>query len=123
MPTGIAELGIPGVERAAAPAALPTTCINDLVSIDGKPFPVKVSGSVSSTMAQRPLQLTPCSDGTTITLAAGPHRIDIHVSPKTTSGLDATQLVLASTAGGTATAPSTLADYSVPTNEHAQPYA
>ena len=44
LPSAVAELGLPGVQRQAIPANMPTTCHNDLLTVDGKPFPVRVIG-------------------------------------------------------------------------------
>jgi arabinofuranan 3-O-arabinosyltransferase len=100
LPSGIAELGIPGVTRAPVPAQLPSDCINDLLTIDGKPFPVRVTGSTADALRQRSLSVQPCEPGNTIKLDAGTHLIRARVSPDTQSGLDIQQLVLASSARG-----------------------
>jgi arabinofuranan 3-O-arabinosyltransferase len=100
MPVGIAELGLPGVRRTAPPAQLPGTCIDDLVEIDGQPLPVRVTGTTSDALLQRPLALEPCDPAAPLTLAAGTHEVKIRVSPKTSSAVDVAHLVLASGPGG-----------------------
>ncbi len=46
-PVGLAELGIPGLQVGRAPASLPGACRSDLLSIDGRPFPVRVTGDAA----------------------------------------------------------------------------
>jgi arabinofuranan 3-O-arabinosyltransferase len=114
LPVGIAELGIPGVQRSAEPSTLPNACVTDLVTIDGKAFPVRVTGRTTDAALQRPLQLTPCVAGTTVNLGAGQHEIDVKVSPKTTSALDVSHIVLTSGAGGAAAGPDAVSTFSPP---------
>jgi arabinofuranan 3-O-arabinosyltransferase len=102
MPTAIAELGIPGVARAASPAQIGDECIDDLVQVDGKAFPVRITGTREDAEQQRPLLLEPCDPNATLTLDAGDHEVDIKVSPHTKSGFDVAHLVLSSAAGGDA---------------------
>ena len=51
MPVGIAELGIPGVMRPPMPAQLPSECRTDLLSVDGAPVALRLSGGTAE--AQR----------------------------------------------------------------------
>jgi arabinofuranan 3-O-arabinosyltransferase len=102
MPVGIAELGIPGVTRAPMPTTLPDTCRTDLVTVDGKPFPVRITGSTEDALARKPLGLTPCDPGETVQLDAGAHTVTTKVSPHNPTGFDVNRLVLASGAGGDA---------------------
>ncbi len=109
LPSGIAELGIPGVQRSPMPARLPKDCIDDLVTVDGKPLAVRVTGTTADALAGKPLTLRPCH-GATLTLSAGTHEIDTDESPDSPSGADVEHLVLASAAGGAAApAPTTAA--------------
>jgi hypothetical protein len=100
MPAAIAELGIPGVRRAAAPRSSIDTCTSDLIRVDGKPFPVRATGSNADAASQRQLKLEPCDPTKALALAAGTHEVDVAVSPHNSSGLDVTHLVLSSAAGG-----------------------
>jgi arabinofuranan 3-O-arabinosyltransferase len=112
MPVGIAELGIPGVRRAAEPSEVASSCITDLVRIDGKPFPVRVSGSTRDAEAQRPIELLPCNRDATVSLGAGRHEIDVAMNPDTHGAMDVSHLVLASAPGGAATSPAALSSTS-----------
>ena len=110
LPSAIAELGLPGVQRAAMPANLPSRCIDDLITIDGKPFPVRVTGTTADALKSPPQPLTvrPCN-GKTVTLTAGVHEIHAAESPNSPSGADVQHLVLASGAGGDAVQPTATA--------------
>jgi arabinofuranan 3-O-arabinosyltransferase len=105
MPSGIAELGIPGVKRAQVPATMPSRCFNKLVTVDGKPFPVRVSGSTADALNSQSLRIQPCKLRDTLTLSGGVHEIDGAESPDSPIGLDVEHLVLASAPGGAATTP------------------
>ncbi len=59
-PVAIAELGIPGLHMAPAPAALPGACRSDLLTIDGKIVPVRVTGAASAASQVDGLAVTPC---------------------------------------------------------------
>ncbi len=103
MPVGIAELGIPGVQLAPAPAQLPASCRSDLMTIDGKPFPVKIVGSDATAQSLGALTVVPCDPANpkkapTIHLAAGEHVL--RTTPGQQTGIELDRLVLASDAGG-----------------------
>ncbi len=102
MPIGIAELGIPGVVRAAPQSSLTTTCRQDLVTVDGRPFPVRISGSTADALKGRQLALEPCSASETLTLGPGTHQVRSRTTPHNGSAFDVTRLVLTSGAGGSA---------------------
>jgi arabinofuranan 3-O-arabinosyltransferase len=104
MPIGVAELGIPHVRRSAPPAALPATCQSDLVTIDGRPFPVRMSGSTADAQKGRELTLEPCAPTATVTLRAGVHEIRTRMTPYNAGAFDVNRLVLSSGAGGDAVA-------------------
>ena len=60
-PVGIAELGIPGLRAAPVPATVPDRCRSDLLTIDGKAVPVRVTGSRRPRPATcRASRSTPC---------------------------------------------------------------
>jgi hypothetical protein len=99
MPVAIAEMGIPGVQRAVQPAQLPSVCRTDLLSIDGKPFGVRVTGSTADALAYKPLPLQPCG-GNSISMTRGDHLVRSRNGG--TTGLDVDQVVLSSDAGGAA---------------------
>ena len=101
LPLGIAELGIPGVRVPAAPTAIPAPCRSDLLSIDGQPVPVRISGTSAQALAGGPLSLTTCgADAAGIRLGPGDHDIVAAIGHHT--GIDLDQLVLDSAPGGAA---------------------
>ncbi len=100
MPVGIAELGMPGARRAPMPAQLAATCLTNLITIDGKPFPVRVTGSTEAALAQQLLTMTPCDAGQTVALGAGAHTLRVSLSPHNPTGFDPKRIVLASGPGG-----------------------
>jgi hypothetical protein len=105
LPVAIAELGIPGVARPAVPATVPSGCRSDLLTLDGRPLPVRIVGSTATAVAGGTLAVQQCNpDGgpaASLHLSAGTHLL--RAVPGTTSGLDLDGLVLASAAGGGAT--------------------
>ncbi|HEY6317829.1 MAG TPA: alpha-(1-_3)-arabinofuranosyltransferase family protein [Acidimicrobiia bacterium] len=112
LPVAIAELGIPGVQRPALPTDVPAACRTDLVTLDGRPLPVRLVGTTATAVAGGPLQVQACNpDGgapAPLHLTAGTHLL--RAVPGTTTGIDLDGLVLASGAGGgaaTLTGPAT----------------
>ena len=53
MPIAIAEVGIPGLVAAPVPAAIPATCRNDLVAVDGTPIWVSVAGPSAAALGRQ----------------------------------------------------------------------
>jgi hypothetical protein len=99
LPVGIAELGMPGVDEPAAPPSLPATCNSGLLSIDGNPVDVAITGTTADALAGDPLTLQPCGNSLGgVTLSAGSHVIQ--TSPRLPSGWSIDQLSLESQAGG-----------------------
>ena len=102
-PVAIAELGIPGLRVGPAPASMPGRCQSDLLSIDGRPVPVRVTGPASGAPNLSGLAVTPCdpSDPSrvpAITLARGEHVV--RTSEGVRTGVQLDRVVLASAAGG-----------------------
>jgi hypothetical protein len=102
MPVAIAEVGMPGVQRAAMPTTLPAVCQDELLTLDGTPVPVTLAGSTADAVAGRALDLAPCR----ATAAAGGVDLDrgdhvVRSAPGRRSGVDVDGLVLGSDAGGT----------------------
>ena len=60
MPVAIAEVGLPGVQRAALPTQLPATCRDDLLTVDGRAVGVQLTGTTAAAAAGQPLDLAPC---------------------------------------------------------------
>ncbi len=103
-PAAIAEIGLPGDKVPAMPDTFDSGCRTDLVTIDGEPVPVRVTGPMATALAGHPLPLTVCG-GAPVTLGAGEH--DIVTTRGRATGLEVDQLVLRSDAGGGASAPGT----------------
>jgi hypothetical protein len=108
LPSGIAELGIPGVHRAPMQERLSDRCFDDLLTVDGQPFPVRLDGSTADALQGQPLALEPCDDDT-ITLSAGEHELAAGESPNSPSGVDVQTLLLTSGEGGEAAPPTAIA--------------
>jgi arabinofuranan 3-O-arabinosyltransferase len=103
MAAGIAELGIPGVQLAPLATSMPNTCRSDLLTVDGKPFPVRITGSMATATASGPLTIVPCDPARpnaqpALRLAPGPHVLRSATGADT--GIQIDRLVLASDAGG-----------------------
>ncbi len=99
LPVGLAELGIPGLVAPPVPVALPGTCRDDLLTVDGRPVWTAVTGSTADALARRPLALALCGpDAGGLALAAGTH--DLRSVAGATTGLDVDALALASAPGG-----------------------
>ena len=103
LPVGIAELGIPGVVDPPPPAAIPSSCQSDLLTIDGQPVWLRVSGSSSAALAGDGLSVSLCGpDATGLHLGAGTHVLQ--AANGHTTGWNLDELALDS-AGGGATEP------------------
>jgi hypothetical protein len=101
MPIGIAELGLPGVDTPAAPAAMPGNCRSDLLTVDGRPVSVRITGSTATALDGDPLTVSACGpDAAGITLGPGQHVIQSASGHVT--GFDIDHLVLDSAPGGAA---------------------
>lgn len=108
MPIGVAEVGIRPLDNLyrRAPVRIPVTCRNDLLSVDGTPIWVSVSGTSAKALARNPLDISLCGpDVAGLPLEAGTHTV--RSIPGQRAGFDIDQLVLTSAAGGAA-APLTL---------------
>jgi hypothetical protein len=101
-PVGLAELGIPGLRTARPPASVTGACRADLLTIDGEPFPVRVTGSTAGASGFGRLAVTACDPSRpgsepVVRLDAGSHEV------RTASGVDRgvqlDRVVLASAAG------------------------
>jgi hypothetical protein len=101
LPIGIAELGLPGVASSDAPVSMPDTCRSDLLSIDGRPVSLRISGSTRAALNGNTLTVQACgADAHGINLGPGSHVIESTAGHVT--GFDIDQLVLDSAAGGAA---------------------
>ncbi len=99
LPLGITELGLPGVDEPAVPASMPGTCQSDLLSIDGRPVWLQVTGSTADALDGKTLTVQTCGpDAGGLSLGAGRHIVQSASGHVT--GFDIDQLVLDSAPGG-----------------------
>nr|WP_249419858.1 alpha-(1->3)-arabinofuranosyltransferase family protein [Rhabdothermincola salaria] len=99
MPAAIAELGLPGVVAPAAAETVDSGCRTDLVTVDGEPVPVRVSGPAAAALARRALHVTPCGGTESgLALTAGEH--EVRTATGREVGLSVDRLVLASARDG-----------------------
>ena len=92
-PVGIAGFGLPAESvRPANTGSVDSGCRSDLVTIDGRPVPVRVRGAVSAAQTPMGLTVTPC--GGAISLAAGKHVLTTAEGKQ--DGLSIDRLALAS---------------------------
>jgi hypothetical protein len=106
LPVAIAELGLAGAEATAPSpgAALDLPCRDDLLTVDGRPLPVRITGDVRAAASRHALSIEACGVSTALDLGAGDH--EIRTAPGGVTGIDVDRLVLRSepTAPATATA-------------------
>ena len=111
MPIGIASVGLPGVTATAVPAQVPYTCRGDLISIDGAPLWVQVTGSTADALDRKALTISLCGpDAHGVTLGPGDHTLRSAIGR--VAAFDVDQLVFDSAPGGGAmplAGPTTLA--------------
>ncbi len=101
LPVGIAELGIPGLVAPAAPADLSGACRDDLLTVDGTPVWLSVTGTTADALARDPLAVSLCGpDASGLTLSPGTHTLISTLGQDV--GFDIDELALASAAGGAA---------------------
>ncbi len=99
LPVGIAELGIPGVVDPPPPAAIPSPCQSDLLSVDGQPVWLRVSGSSSAALDGDGLKVSLCGpDAAGLHLGAGTHVLE--AANGHTTGWNLDELALDSAGGG-----------------------
>ncbi|HKA04647.1 MAG TPA: discoidin domain-containing protein, partial [Acidimicrobiales bacterium] len=96
MPVAIAELGAAGFTAAPPTGEVPSSCRSDLLSVDGQPVPVRVSGTVAAGVARQPLTISSC--GGPLELGPGAH--DVRTAIGRDVGIDIDRLVLDSPGGG-----------------------
>ena len=102
-PVGIAEVGFPGVGAPPTPPATTSACLGNLLTIDGTPVDVRVSGSTTSALSGDALQISGCGNSANgVTLSAGNHMVQTATSKA--DGLDLDSLWLSSASGGSALA-------------------
>jgi hypothetical protein len=100
LPVAVTDVDVAGLRVPAVPAVLPTRCRSDLLTVDGRPVPLRVDGA--ATAAERRDGLTVSLCGQPLQLAAGDHVV--RTTPGVRTGLDVDRLQLGSSAGGGALA-------------------
>ena len=101
MPVAIAEVGIPGVQRAAQPAALPAQCRTDVLAVDGSPVGVQLSGSSAVAAAGGAIDLQLCAgpeSGASLDLDLERGNHVVRSAKGTSTGIDVDGLVFGSDA-------------------------
>jgi hypothetical protein len=107
LPAGIAEAGLPGVVVPPLAKTTSGVCRRDLLEIDERPVPIRITGTVEDAVAGRRLTIAPCEDADAdatpaIALDAGAHVV--RASAGVATGVQLDRLVFASAAGGDALA-------------------
>ncbi len=97
MPVGIAELGIPGLRAEVPSDRFDPRCRADLVTVDGRPLPVRVRGRIDDALRGRPLDLEACTS-TGTRLGRGDHVL--RSAKGRDRGIDVDRLVLTSPGAG-----------------------
>ncbi len=95
-PVGITGLGVPGLRLPPAPSTIDSGCRNDLVAIDGRPVPVRMTGRAQGADQVMALTVTPCGSSQ-LELGAGVHHLTTAMGRNVGWSID--RLVLASPAG------------------------
>ncbi len=99
MPIAVASVGLPGVTAAPIPAEVPYSCRGDLISVDGAPLWVQVTGSTAAALDRNALTISLCGpDAHGITLGPGNHTVRSAIG--SVAAYDVDQLVFDSAPGG-----------------------
>ena len=99
MPIGIAEVGIPGLHASPVPADIPSSCLGDLLTLDGNPLWVTVTGSTTTALNRQALTVSLCGpDAGGVALGPGQHSLESTAGQ--TTGFDIDQLAFDSAPGG-----------------------
>lgn len=97
MPVAIADVDIDGITTPRPVGPLSSGCRDDLVTVNGRPLPVEITGTVDDAVARRSLAVAGCG-GQSLDLPAG--EAVIEVADGRITGFDLDQLLLASDVGG-----------------------
>lgn len=101
LPIGIAELGLPGVTASPLPATFDSGCRTDLLTVDGRPVALQVTGTTEAALRREALAVSTCgADAAGVGLDAGDHVI--RTAEGLDLGIDIDRLLLGSEAGGAA---------------------
>ena len=99
MPIGIASVGLPGVTATTPPVDVPYSCRGDLISVDGAPLWVQVTGTTADALDRDPLTISLCGpDAHGVTLGPGDHTLRSALG--SVAAYDVDQLVFDSAPGG-----------------------
>jgi hypothetical protein len=74
-PVGIAEIGVPGLRMPVQPEQLDSGCRDDLVAVDGKPLPVRVTGPARRADVLLGLTVEHCGENAQLMLEPGDHTL------------------------------------------------
>ena len=100
-PAALAEIGLPGPTVPARPDAFDSGCRDDVLSVDGEPVAVRVTGSTNAALTRQPLAIATCGNSAgPVELDGGDH--DVRATSGDLLAIDLDQLVLRSAAGGAA---------------------
>ncbi len=102
-PVGIAELGIPGSTVPPVPSLFPGVCRSNLLSIDGHPVSLQVTGTnqVAASETGTSLSVRGCGpDANGIELGAGTHLLTTGDGSRWQVGINLNTLEMSSAAGG-----------------------
>lgn len=101
LPIGIAELGLPGVTASPLPATFDSGCRTDLLTVDGRPVALQVTGTTAAALGREALTVSTCGpDAAGVDLDAGDHII--RTAEGIDLGIDIDRLLFGSEAGGAA---------------------
>jgi hypothetical protein len=99
LPVAIAELGIPGVRVQPPPATFSAACRTDLLTVDGQPVGIRVTGDTTTAEQRGTLDMSLCAPSSgALQLGAGENTLI--AKPGETSGIDLDRVALASAKGG-----------------------
>ncbi|MGH9214843.1 MAG: discoidin domain-containing protein, partial [Acidimicrobiales bacterium] len=91
LPFGIAELDVPGARLPVHGQRFDTGCRDDLLTVDGRPVSIRVTGSMSDAIDRRALNVSACGS---LVLGAGAHELD--AADGAATGVDIDRFVLGS---------------------------
>ncbi len=91
LPIAVGEVVVAGLSPTALPEVVATDCRSDLLTIDGLPVPLRLSGDVAALLSGAPATAEWCN-GTAVGFTAGPHRVG--TAPGAATGWQVDQVVL-----------------------------
>jgi len=99
LPIGIAEVSMPGVPLERTPKRIPSLCRDDLLRIDGRAVPLRITGTTADALGGYGLTVSTCgSDRGGIRLGRGVNLLQ--AAPGALTGINLDQLALDSAPGG-----------------------